>query len=98
MVVMAMPALYSCKKGFQDLNIDPINIVSTTPNKLLAPALVNSIWPGMNRNRTFTGELMQVTLNELIEDGGSLPSLHSFVSQRGLAYLLPNWQAPCFRL
>ncbi|OQP44751.1 hypothetical protein A4H97_10340 [Niastella yeongjuensis] len=62
LVLMAVPALYSCKKGFQDLNVDPINIISTSPSRLLAPALVNSVWPGMNKNRSFTNELMQVTV------------------------------------
>jgi hypothetical protein len=46
MVLMAVPALHSCKKGFEELNTDPINIIGTTPDKLLAPALVNAIWPG----------------------------------------------------
>jgi len=63
MVVMAAPTLYSCKKGFEELNTDPINILNTTPNKLLAPALVNALWPGMNRNRSLNNELMQVTVS-----------------------------------
>ncbi|MCS3797237.1 SusD/RagB family nutrient-binding outer membrane lipoprotein [Niastella sp. OAS944] len=62
MVSMAVPTLYSCKKGFEELNTDPVRITSTTPDKLLAPALVNAIWPGMNRNRSFNNELMQVTV------------------------------------
>ena len=62
MALMALPALYSCKKGFEKLNTDPINIIKSSPDKLLAPALVNAIWPGMSRNRSFNNELMQVTV------------------------------------
>ena len=76
MIVMAAPALYSCKKGFEALNTDPINIISTTPNKLLAPALVNAIWPGMSRNRSFTNELMQVTVSQ--SDGDNTVFRYAF--------------------
>ncbi|MBO9659409.1 MAG: SusD/RagB family nutrient-binding outer membrane lipoprotein, partial [Chitinophagaceae bacterium] len=64
MVLMALPTLYSCTKGFDELNVDPINILETTPDRLLAPAMVNSLWPGMSRNRSFNNELMQVTVSQ----------------------------------
>ncbi|HTE10754.1 MAG TPA: SusD/RagB family nutrient-binding outer membrane lipoprotein [Chitinophagaceae bacterium] len=76
MVLMALPAFYSCKKDFEDLNTDPINIISTSPDKLLAPALVNAIWPGMNRNRSFTNELMQVTVSQ--SDGDNTVFRYAF--------------------
>jgi len=59
--------LSSCDKNFQEVNTDPINILSTTPEKLLAPALVNTLTAGMTRNRNFNNELMQVTVS--ISDG-----------------------------
>jgi hypothetical protein len=88
MVVMAAPTLYSCKKGFQGLNTDPINIISTSPNKLLAPALVNSIWPGMSRNRSFTNELMQVTVSQ--SDGDNTVFRYAFRSSTS-DYLWNAW-------
>lgn len=76
MVLMAVPAFYSCNKGFDDLNTDPINILETTSDKLLAPALVNSIWPGMSRNRSFNNELMQVTVSQ--SDGDNTVFRYAF--------------------
>lgn len=76
MAVIAVPTLYSCKKGFDELNVDPINIIETSPDKLLAPALVNSLWPGMNRNRSFTNELMQVTVSQ--SDGDNTVFRYAF--------------------
>lgn len=76
MVLMAVPALYSCKKDFEELNTDPINHLSTTSDKLLAPALVNSLWPGMSRNRSFNNELMQVTVSQ--SDGDNTVFRYAF--------------------
>lgn len=88
MVLMALPTLHSCKKGFEELNTDPINIISTTPNKLLAPALVNAIWPGMNRNRSFNNELMQVTVSQ--SDGDNTVFRYAFRSSMS-DYLWNAW-------
>lgn len=66
-VLVSITTLSSCDKGFQDINVDPINIISTKPEKLLAPALVNTLSPAMIRNRNFNNELMQVTV--AISDG-----------------------------
>lgn len=76
MVLGALPTLYSCTKGFQELNVDPINILHTSSDKLLAPALVNSLWPGMSRNRSFTNELMQVTVSQ--SDGDNTVFRYAF--------------------
>lgn len=76
MVLMAASMLYSCSKGFDKMNIDPINIVNTSSNKLLAPALVNSLWPGMSRNRSFNNELMQVTVSQ--SDGDNTVFRYAF--------------------
>jgi hypothetical protein len=57
----------SCDKDFEAINTDPINILETTADKLLAPALVNTLNLNMVRNRSFNNELMQVTVN--ISDG-----------------------------
>ena len=88
MVLMAVPTLYSCKKGFEELNIDPINIVGTTPNKLLAPALVNAVSAGMSRNRSFTNELMQVTVGQ--SDGDNTVFRYAFKNSQS-DYLWNTW-------
>jgi hypothetical protein len=88
MVLMALPTLYSCKKGFEELNTDPINILATTSDKLLAPALVNSIWPGMSRNRSFTNELMQVTVSQ--SDGDNTVFRYAFKNSMS-DYLWNAW-------
>jgi len=88
MVLMAVPAFYSCKKGFQELNTDPINILGTTPDKLLAPALINAIWPGMSRNRSFNNELMQVTVSQ--SDGDNTVFRYAFRSSQS-DYLWNAW-------
>lgn len=88
MVLMAMPTLYSCKKGFEELNIDPINIVGTTPSKLLAPALVSSVSAGMSRNRSFNNELMQVTVGQ--SDGDNTVFRYAFKNSQS-DYLWNTW-------
>lgn len=55
--------LSSCDKNFEEINTDPIGKGTTTPNQLLAPALVNVLYANMSRNRSFTNELMQVTVS-----------------------------------
>ncbi|TZF83164.1 SusD/RagB family nutrient-binding outer membrane lipoprotein [Pedobacter sp. BS3] len=52
----------ACDKGFEKENTDPIGIISSPPEKLLAPALVNLLKTNLVRNRTFSNELMQVTV------------------------------------
>ncbi|HUP10618.1 MAG TPA: SusD/RagB family nutrient-binding outer membrane lipoprotein [Niastella sp.] len=76
MILMAMPTFYSCKKGFEELNTDPVNALYTTSDKLLSPALVNSLWAGMSRNRSFTNELMQVTVAQ--SDGDNTVFRYAF--------------------
>lgn len=88
MVLVALPTLHSCKKGFEELNTDPINIISTTPDKLLAPALRNAIWPGMSRNRSFNNELMQVTVS--LSDGDNTVFRYAFRSSMS-DYLWNAW-------
>ncbi|ANH83220.1 hypothetical protein A8C56_21570 [Niabella ginsenosidivorans] len=87
-VLLVVPTLYSCKKGFEKLNVDPINILHTTSDKLLAPALVNSLWPGMSRNRSFNNELMQVTVN--ISDGENTVFRYAFRATQS-DYLWNSW-------
>lgn len=55
--------LSSCDRNFEEINTDPIGKGTTTPNQLLAPALVNVLTANMSRNRSFNNELMQVTVN-----------------------------------
>lgn len=56
-------SLSSCDKNFEEINTDPIGKGATTPNQLLAPAIVNVLTANMLRNRNFNNELMQVTVN-----------------------------------
>jgi hypothetical protein len=88
MVLMAVPTLYSCKKGFDKLNTDPINILGTTSDRLLAPALVNSITAGMVRNRSFNNELMQVTVSQ--SDGDNTVFRYAFKNSQS-DYLWNSW-------
>lgn len=53
----------SCTKDFQEINTDPNNIPDALPQQLLAPALVNTLGYNMLRNRNFTNELMQITVD-----------------------------------
>jgi len=69
MLLVLGTALSSCDKGFEEINTDPINILNTTPDKLLAPALVNTLSANMSRNRSFNNELMQVTVSLSDGDG-----------------------------
>jgi hypothetical protein len=88
MVLTAVSTGYSCKKGFEELNIDPINTGSTTADKLLAPALVNSLWPGMSRNRSINNELMQVTVSQ--SDGDNTVFRYAFRTSQS-DYLWNAW-------
>lgn len=76
LVVFLLGSLSSCKKNFDEINTDPINYYSTTPDKLLAPALINSLRAGMLRNRNFNNELMQVTV--AISDGDATVMRYEF--------------------
>ncbi|MHA4893207.1 SusD/RagB family nutrient-binding outer membrane lipoprotein [Pedobacter sp. PWIIR3] len=63
-ILLGIAMLFSsCAKDFDEVNTDPVGDSTTTPNRLLAPALVNVLSANMNRNRTFNNELMQVTVN-----------------------------------
>lgn len=88
MVLMAMPTLYSCKKDFDKLNTDPINILGTTADRLLAPALVNCVTAGMVRNRSFNNELMQVTVSQ--SDGDNTVFRYAFKNSQS-DYLWNSW-------
>lgn len=78
----------SCQKDFIAINTDPINIIDTTPDKLMAPALVNSLSLGMFRNRNFNNELMQVTVNQ--DDGDA--TVFRYQYRRTIAdYLYNGW-------
>ncbi|WP_316766831.1 SusD/RagB family nutrient-binding outer membrane lipoprotein [Pedobacter frigiditerrae] len=87
-MVVGITLLSSCDKGFEEVNTDPINIRETTANKLLAPALVNSLAAGMLRNRNFNNELMQVTVS--ISDGDA--TVFRYEYRRSIAdYLWNSW-------
>ncbi|WP_113652662.1 SusD/RagB family nutrient-binding outer membrane lipoprotein [Pedobacter namyangjuensis] len=87
-ILVGATTLTSCDKGFEEVNTDPINIKATTPDKLLAPALVSSLTAGMQRNRNFNNELMQVTVS--ISDGDATVFRYEF--RRTFAdYLWNSW-------
>ncbi len=62
LILLIIGSITACKHGFEKENIDPINIISSSPDKLLAPALVNVLAANMSRNRSLNNELMQVTV------------------------------------
>lgn len=64
LALLVATGFIACQKGFQKENTDPINIISSSPAKLLAPALVNVMATNMSRNRSFNNELMQVTVTQ----------------------------------
>jgi len=78
----------SCDKDFEAINTDPINILNTTPDKLLAPALVSTLNSNMSRNRSFNNELMQVTVN--ISDGDGTVFRYDF-RRTWADYLWNSW-------
>ncbi|MGJ7030987.1 SusD/RagB family nutrient-binding outer membrane lipoprotein [Niabella hirudinis] len=88
LLLLVLITIYSCKKGFEKLNIDPINILHTSADKLLAPTLVSSIWPGMTRNRSFNNELMQVTVS--LSDGENTVFRYAFRASQS-DYLWNAW-------
>lgn len=55
--------IQACKKDFNKVNTDPIGKSKVAANQLLAPALVDVLQANLVRNRNFTNELMQVTVN-----------------------------------
>jgi len=67
-LLSAVFSFSACDKGFEKENTDPINIISASPDKLLAPALVNVVAANMSRNRSFNNELMQVTVTQSEDD------------------------------
>lgn len=62
LTLLTVLSFTACDKGFEKVNTDPINILSSPPEKLLSPALVNMLTFNMSRNRSFNNELMQVTV------------------------------------
>lgn len=66
-ITLAFSAVISfsaCEKDFNEVNTDPIRVINTSPEKLLAPALVDMLTANMVRNRNFNNELMQVTVTQ----------------------------------
>lgn len=55
--------LFSCTKNFDKINTNPNNIEMVSPKQLLPPVFVKLLGTTMNRNRSFTNEIMQVTVN-----------------------------------
>jgi hypothetical protein len=57
----------SCTKEFPEMNTDPNTSEKVLPENLLGRALKETVSNNMNRSRTITNELMQVTVNTLVE-------------------------------
>jgi len=57
----------SCTKNFSELNTNPNTAEKVLPQNLLERALVETVGSNMERSRTITNELMQVTVNTLVE-------------------------------
>jgi hypothetical protein len=58
---------FSCTKDFSEMNTDPNTSEKVLPENLLARALAETVGANMSRSRTITNELMQVTVNTLVE-------------------------------
>jgi hypothetical protein len=74
-VIMALAiaiSFSSCDKNFKEINTDPIGLPTTSPNQLLAPALVNILSANMRQNRDFNNELMQVTVIPQLDAEGAV--------------------------
>ena len=59
----------SCKKDFQQINTNPNTSPTALPQQLLAPALVNTMTANMLKARTFSNELVQITVAETDGEG-----------------------------
>jgi hypothetical protein len=68
-LIMFSIMLTSCTKGFEKMNTDPNNISVAKPGQLLAPAIVNVLANNLIRNRNFTNELMQVSIEPSDAEG-----------------------------
>jgi hypothetical protein len=87
-LLVSTSLLSSCTKGFNEINVDPINYIDAAPEKLLAPALTTSLTAGMMRNRNFNNELMQVTVS--ISDGDATVFRYEYRATFA-DYLWNNW-------
>ncbi|WP_448635893.1 SusD/RagB family nutrient-binding outer membrane lipoprotein [Pedobacter panaciterrae] len=88
LLLLSTITLSSCDKDFEGINTDPINIINTIPEKLLAPSLVNTLSANMIRNRNFNNELMQVTVS--ISDGDATVMRYEF-GRTWSDYLWNSW-------
>ena len=66
-VCLSLILFGACTKDFKELNTDPNSSEKALPEYLLARALRETVSSNMSRSRTFTNELMQVTVNTLVE-------------------------------
>jgi len=57
----------ACTKNFPELNTNPNTAEKVLPQNLLERALIQTVGSNMERSRTITNELMQVTVNTLVE-------------------------------
>lgn len=57
----------ACTKDFKELNTDPNSSEKALPEYLMARAIRESVSNNMSRTRTLTNELVQVTVNTLVE-------------------------------
>ncbi len=57
----------SCAKDFSAMNTNPNTSEKVLPENLLARALAQTVAGNMSRSRTITNELVQVTVNTLVE-------------------------------
>lgn len=56
-----------CTKSFSELNTNPNTAEKVLPQNLMERALIETVGSNMDRSRTITNELMQVTVNTLVE-------------------------------
>lgn len=67
LVLFTITVFGSCTKDFTTLNTDPNSSEKALPEYLMARAVRETVSGNMSRARTLTNELMQVTVNTLVE-------------------------------
>lgn len=67
LAILLTASFAGCTKEFSELNTNPNTSAKVLPQNLLERALIETVSNNMERSRVITNELMQVTVNTLVE-------------------------------
>ncbi|MGN0021467.1 MAG: SusD/RagB family nutrient-binding outer membrane lipoprotein [Sphingobacterium hotanense] len=67
LAILLTVSFAGCTKEFSELNTNPNTSAKVLPQNLLERALIETVSNNMERSRVITNELMQVTVNTLVE-------------------------------